>query len=132
MTSHRREYPCLNCIHYIYETPQVVDLVCFFCVLCFVSLPYYLSCFLQPCGHLLGNGRPLDCLVYDVFLCSSFVTFPYGVLGQVWYLIVSIPDLCLLSYFFVSPAKQVRRIGFMTLSSSSSALSYFWFQIENF
>ena len=23
----------------------------------------------------------------------------YGVLGQVWYLIVMIPDLCLLSYF---------------------------------
>ena len=27
-------------------------------------------------------------------MCSCvFVTFPYGVLGQVWYLIVSIPDL---------------------------------------
>ena len=29
-------------------------------------------------------------LVCDVFLC--FVTFPYGVLGWVWHLIVSIPD----------------------------------------
>ena len=29
-----------------------------------------------------------------------FVTFPCGILGQVWYLIVSIPDLCPLSYFF--------------------------------
>ena len=28
-----------------------------------------------------------------------FVTFPCGILGQVWYLIVSIPDLCHLSYF---------------------------------
>ena len=28
-----------------------------------------------------------------------FVTLPCGVLGQVWYLIVSIPDLCLLTYF---------------------------------
>ena len=28
-----------------------------------------------------------------------FVTFPYGVLGQVWHLIVSIPDLWLLTYF---------------------------------
>ena len=27
----------------------------------------------------------------DVLLC--FVTFPYGILGQVWYLIVLIPDL---------------------------------------
>ena len=28
-----------------------------------------------------------------------FVTFPCGILGQVWYLIASIPDLCRLSYF---------------------------------
>ena len=34
-----------------------------------------------------------------VMFSSVFVTFPYSVLGQVWYLIVSIPDLCLLSYF---------------------------------
>ena len=33
----------------------------------------------------------------DVFLC--FVTFRYGVLGQVWYLIVSIPDIWHLPYF---------------------------------
>ena len=33
----------------------------------------------------------------DVFL--SVITFPFGVLGQVWYLIVSIPDLYLLSNF---------------------------------
>ena len=36
-------------------------------------------------------------LVGDVY--CIFVTFPYGVLGQVWYLIVSFPDLCRLSYF---------------------------------
>ena len=29
-----------------------------------------------------------------------FVTFPYGVPGQVWYLIVSIPGSCLLLYLF--------------------------------
>ena len=37
-------------------------------------------------------------LLCVVFPCV-FVTFPYGVSGQVWYLIVSIPDLCLLLYF---------------------------------
>ena len=26
--------------------------------------------------------------------------FPIGILGQVWCLIVSIPDICLLSYFY--------------------------------
>ena len=37
-------------------------------------------------------------LVCVMFYCV-FVTFPYVVLGQVWYLIVSISDLCLLNYF---------------------------------
>ena len=34
-----------------------------------------------------------------VMLNHIFVTFPYGILGQVWYLMVSIPDICQLSYF---------------------------------
>ena len=36
-----------------------------------------------------------------LFLMSNcdFATFPCGILGQVWYLIVLIPDLCRLSYF---------------------------------
>ena len=29
-----------------------------------------------------------------VMLNCVFVTFPCGILGQVWYLIVSFPDLC--------------------------------------
>ena len=37
-------------------------------------------------------------LVGDVY--CIFVTFPCGVLGQVWYLIVSLPDPCPLSYFY--------------------------------
>ena len=49
---------------------------------------------LLPRGHLLGKGWTLVCDVYCVF-----VTFPCGILGQVWYLIVSFPDLCHLSYF---------------------------------
>ena len=35
--------------------------------------------------------------VCDVY--CDFVTFPFGILGKVWYLIVSIPDLCCLTYF---------------------------------
>ena len=37
-------------------------------------------------------------LLYVMFLCV-FVTFPYGTLAQVWYLVVLIPDLCLLPYY---------------------------------
>ena len=36
-------------------------------------------------------------LLCDVFFCVV-VTFRCGVLGQVWYLIVSIHDVCILSY----------------------------------
>ena len=36
-------------------------------------------------------------LVCDVY--CDFATFPFGILGQVWYLIVSISDPCCLSYF---------------------------------
>ena len=50
-------------------------------------------CSFQPCDYLLGNGWPLSSLVCCIFWC--FVTFPYSAPGQLWYLVVSIPDLCL-------------------------------------
>ena len=37
---------------------------------------------------------------FVMFNCV-FVTFPGGALGQVWYLIVLISDLCHLSYFCI-------------------------------
>ena len=54
------------------------------------------DCSLLPCGHQKGKADLLA-LVCDVY--CDFVTFPFGILGQVWYLIVSIPDLCCFSYF---------------------------------
>ena len=32
-------------------------------------------------------------------VCGVYCEFPIGILGQVWYFIVSIPDLCTLIYF---------------------------------
>ena len=72
----------------------------------FVDLLYFvLSCvcyvFVRVClyvlrGHLLGKGWPLGSRLW----CLLWVChFPIGILGQVWYLIVSIPDLCNLTYF---------------------------------
>ena len=60
-----------------------------------LSLFCCIVCSLQPNDYLLGGGGgggqgwPLVCDVYIV--C---VTIPYSVPGQVWYLIVSIHDLC--------------------------------------
>ena len=36
--------------------------------------------------------------LFVMFNCV-FVTFPCGIMGRVWYLIISVPDLCPLSYF---------------------------------
>ena len=71
-----------------------VDLLCFcsvLCLLCFVRVCLYVLC-----GHLLGKGWPLGSRLW----CLMWVChFPIGILGQVWYLIVSIPDLCNLITF---------------------------------
>ena len=58
--------------------------------LCYVYLVFVIR------GHLLGKGWP-HCSCCDVY--CVFFNFPCGILGQVWYLIVSFPDLWRLSYF---------------------------------
>ena len=93
------------CFH---RSKAVLHLRVLFCYVYFVSSMQSL----QPCGHLLGKGWPPCYLVCDVFLCFC----PCGVLGQVWNLIVSIPDLCLLSYF-VTRAGIIRVYSTELLSS---------------
>ena len=56
-------------------------------------------------------------LLFVMFNCT-FVTFLCGIMGQVWYLIVPIPDLCPLFYFYkmsvskilYSPPKIIRNV----------------------
>ena len=47
------------------------------------------------------DGKGLTSWLLFVMFDCVFVTFPCGILGQVWCLIVSIPDLCHLSYFYI-------------------------------
>ena len=49
-------------------------------------------CFVVTCWERASLGSRLWCLLR---VCH----FPIGILGPVWYLIVSIPDLCTLTYF---------------------------------
>ena len=44
----------------------------------------------------------VDLLVLVCNVYCVFVTFPCGILSQVWYLIVAFPYLCRLSYFSIS------------------------------
>ena len=57
-------------------------------------------CLYVPCGHLLGRAYLLD-LVSGVLL----LVYHFGILGQVWCLIVSIPDLCILTYLLKNTRK---------------------------
>ena len=50
------------------------------------------------CCLVVNCWKRADLLALVCNVCV-FVTFPCSILGQVWHLIVSIPDLCHLSYF---------------------------------
>ena len=62
----------------------------FFSILCLLCL---CECLVVTCWE----RADFLAIVYGVQLCVWH--FPIGILGQVWYLIVSIPDLCTLTYF---------------------------------
>ena len=67
-----------------------VDLLCFCSVLCLLC-PFICALW-SPAGKGLTSW-----LSFVVF--NWFCHFPIGILGQVWFLIVSIPDLCTPTYF---------------------------------
>ena len=62
------------------------------CLVFFMLLRLFIAALWSPAGKGLTFGLLFVMLNY---VC---VTFPCGILGQVWYLIVSIPDLCHISY----------------------------------
>ena len=64
--------------------------------LCFVSCVSHALLSVHCC--LVATLEMADLLALVVDFYCIFVTFPFGILGQVWHLIVSFPDLCLLSY----------------------------------
>ena len=66
------------------------------CYLCLVFV--MLSSLLQCC--LVVTCWERTYLLARICDVCVFVIFPC-ILGQVWYLIVSIPDLCHLSYFYL-------------------------------
>ena len=64
----------------------------------FQICPYY-AVLCVPCSLVITCWERTDllALLYVAFSCV-FVTFPYGVTGQVKYLIELISDLCLILY----------------------------------
>ena len=73
-----------------------MDHLCYLCLV-FVTLSRpFVAALWSPAGNGLTTW-----LLFVMFNCD-FVTFPCGFLGWVCCLIVSIPDMCRLSYFVVS------------------------------
>ena len=65
-----------------------VDLLCFFCLV--FAMHFLRVCLYVPCGHLLGKGWPLGFRLWCLTVSLSLLI---GILGQVWYLIISIPAI---------------------------------------
>ena len=55
---------------------------------CYLKQDLFIAALWSPAG------KGLTTWLSFVMLNSVFVSFLCGILGQVWYLIVSIPDLC--------------------------------------
>ena len=66
---------------------------------CYLCLVFVILSHLSTAALWLPAGKGLTSWLLFVMFKCVFVTFPFGILGQVKYLIVSIPDLCCLSYF---------------------------------
>ena len=91
----RRETGLSLPVKYDRDRPKAVLLVWIIFViyvLCVMLLRIFIAAMWSPAGIGLTSW-----LLFVMFNCV-FVTFPCGILGQMWYLILSIPDHCRLSY----------------------------------
>ena len=70
-----------------------LDHLCYLYIVFVMLSRLFIAALCSPAGKGLTSW-----LLFVVSNCN-FVTFPCGILGQVWCLIVLIPDLCHLSYF---------------------------------
>ena len=69
-----------------------MDHLCYLCLVLVMLSGLFIAALWSSCWEGLTSW-----LLFAMFNCT-FATFPCGILGQVWYLIVSIPDPCPLSY----------------------------------
>ena len=65
-----------------------VDHLCYLCLVIVMLSRLFIATLWSPAGKMLTSW-----LLFAMFNCT-FVTFPCGILGQVCYLVVLIPDLC--------------------------------------
>ena len=69
-----------------------MDHLCYLCLVFVMLSRLFIAAVWSPAAKGLTSW-----LLFVMFNCV-FITFPCGILGQMWYLIVSFPDLCRLPY----------------------------------
>ena len=74
-----------------------MDHLCYVCLVFAILTRLFIAALRSPASKGLTTW-----LLYVMFIVFFFFAFQCGILGQVWYLIVSFPDLCRLSYFHMS------------------------------
>ena len=74
--------------------------------LCYLSIVCVMKSRLLIAALWAPAGKGLTSWLLCVMSNCDFVSFPSGILGQVWYLIVLIHDLCRLSYFYINLEKR--------------------------
>ena len=72
-----------------------MDHLCYFCIVFVMLSRLPIAALWSPAGKGLNSW-----LSFVVLNCVV-VTSPYGILGQVWYLIVYIPNICPLLTFIL-------------------------------
>ena len=95
-----------------------VDHLCFFVLCCYAVASVH-------CCLVVTLGERADLLALGCDVYCDYVTFPFGILGQVCYFIVSILDHCCLSYFKLNSydtlnSKGVRHIHWLSTISLHS------------
>ena len=90
----RKTSPTVKYFYWLFQGgTSFEDHSCYFCRVFVMLLWASVYCCLVVTRWEMAALLALDC---DVLLWVCY--FPIGILGQVWYLIVLIPDLCPLSY----------------------------------
>ena len=78
-----------------------VDHLCYLFLVFVMLLRLFIAALWSPAG------KELTCSLWFVMFNCVSVTFPCGIPGQLWYLIVWIPDLYRLSYFYFLVTENV-------------------------
>ena len=89
--------------------------------LCYLCLVFVMLLHLFIAALWSHGGKGLTSWLSFVMFNCVFVTFPRGILVQVWCLIVAIPHLCHLSYFY----KSIVHVNKAVLHSSGKCMRRF-------